>query len=146
MRALALSLMLLLGGCSSDWIPFSSGPLAGRVVPVPADLSAVDDYNVIRLETRPDDPYSVKLWVVATDGHLYVHAGENRTTWVEHIEVNPEIRLGFGDDIIELRAERVTTDAEFAQFSAAYQLKYSVSPRSDDIEAVYLFRLSPRST
>ncbi|MFM7121320.1 MAG: hypothetical protein ACKOBM_18635 [Gammaproteobacteria bacterium] len=146
MRALALALALLLGGCSSDWIPFSSGPLSGRVTPMPGDLSTVDAYDVIRLETHPADPYSVKLWVVATDGHLYVHAGENRTTWVEHIEANPDVRLGFGDDIILLRAERVTTDAEFLRFSAAYRLKYSVSPRSDDIEAVYLFRLSPRSS
>ena len=57
--------------------------------------------KTIQLETRPADPYSVNIWVIALGEHLYVHAGANRSEWVEHMEADPNVRLRVGDSIYE---------------------------------------------
>ena len=134
--------LLLSTGC--EYIPFSGSELEGSVATAPSDWSDVAQASVIRLETNPADPYSVKLWMVDLGPALYVHAGANRTTWVENIEVDPNVRLQIGEKVYELKAERVTDAATFKQFSDAYEVKYDTRPRNDNIGEVYLYRLEPR--
>ncbi len=119
--------------------------MQGTPAPVPADWSAVAAADVIRLETQPADPYSVELWVIGVDNVLYVHAGDNRTNWVEDIEVDANVRLLHDGSIYELRAERVTDAAEFAAFAVVYEKKYGWRPRNENVDEVYLFRLLPRA-
>ena len=135
----------MLSGCSSDMIPFSGGALSGEVMPLPANWSGVATEEVIELETQPDDPYSVKLWVVVLDEMPYVHAGANRATWVGHIEADDRVRLGSDTGVYELRAERVSEQAEFDRFSDLYEVKYGRRPRNEDVGEAYLFRLLPRA-
>ena len=143
-RCVLLVLPLVLAGCSSDWMPFASGELEGELAPVPADWSHVADASVIQLETNPAEPYSVNLWIIAMGDALYVHAGANRATWVEHIEADPRVRLGYDGNIYALRATRVTETHEFERFSAIYRDKYGNYPRNRDVEQAYLYRLVPR--
>ena len=142
-RTLTITTLLLLAGCS-DHIPFSGGELEGALSPAPNDWSDVAQADIVQLETQPDDPYSVKLWVIGMGPVLYVHAGANRATWVEHIEANPDVRLLIGESLYELRASRVEDGEEFKTFSDAYEIKYGNRPRNEDVSEAYLFRLEPR--
>lgn len=142
-RILTLTTLLLLAGCPES-IPFSGGELGGTVSPAPTDWTDVAQAQVVRLETRPEDPYSVRLWVIGMGPLLYVHAGANRTTWVENIESNPNVRLQIGETLYELRAVRVEDADEFVTFADAYETKYGHRPSNEDVSEAYLFRLEPR--
>ena len=122
-----------------------SGALEGTPASIPADWSAVAAADVIRFETQPADPYSVELWVIGVDDVLYVHAGDNRTNWVAHIEADANVRLLHDGSIYELRAERVTDQGEFEVFAVVYDEKYGWRPRNENIDEIYLYRLLPRA-
>ena len=94
-----------------------------------------------QLETRPQDPYSVNIWAVGIGPHLYIHAGANRSSWVEHMESNPEVRVRVEGTLYELRASRVEGQGEFDRFSDAYEEKYGTRPRNENAAEAYLFRL-----
>lgn len=143
MNRVSLIAALLLCGCS-DMIPFSGGRLEGTLSPAPADWTLAAQPDVVQLETRPGDPYSVKLWVIGLGPAVYVHAGANRATWVEHIDANPDVRLLIGDALYELRAIRVNDPEEFKAFSNAYEIKYGRRPRNENVAEAYLFRLDAR--
>ena len=141
-RLIFICSALLLAGC--DLIPFSGGPLQGTPTPVPTDWTDVASADVIQLESNPQEPYSVKLWIIGDGPLLYVHAGANRATWVEHIEVDPRVRLLIDDALYDLRAQRVTTQQEFDSFSDTYEIKYGNRPRNENVGEAYLYRLHPR--
>ncbi|MEQ8861484.1 MAG: hypothetical protein RIC56_22800 [Pseudomonadales bacterium] len=143
MNRVSLITAVLLCGCS-DVIPFSGGVLTGTPAAAPADWTEAARPDVVQLETRPGDPYSVKLWVIGLGPALYVHAGANRATWVEHIDDNPDVRLLIGDALYELRAIRVNDPQEFEAFSNAYEIKYGRRPRNENVAEAYLFRLEAR--
>lgn len=138
-HVLFAGLALIISGCG--YIPFSGGKLDGTPSPNPADWTEVAAADVIELETNPTDPYSVKLWIVGMGPRLYVHAGANRTTWVEHIEVEPKVRVLIEGKLYDLRAIQVHDQAEFAAFAAAYESKYGNRPRNENIAEIYLYRL-----
>ena len=143
MKKIGLLLLLgLLAGC--DLIPFSGGALSGNLTEPPADWTDVARPEIIELETNPAEPYSVKLWIIDMGPDLYVHAGANRATWVEHIEQDPNVRLLIEESLYELRAERVESAEEFAAFAEVYELKYGNRPRNENVNEAYLFRLLPR--
>ncbi len=136
-----LALLLMVGGCG--YLP--SGALEGEPAPIPANWSAVAAADVIRFETNPAAPYSVELWVIGVNDVLYVHAGDNRTNWVEHIEADANVRLQAENLVYELRAERVADAGEFKSFADVYEEKYGWRPRNENVAEAYLFRLIPRA-
>ncbi len=140
---LVLSIALLTGGCS-EYVPFASGALEGQLTPVPENWQAVEQAEIIELETLPEEPYSVKLWIVHLAPYMYVHAGASRTTWVENMEADSRVRLLIEGKIYELRAERVTGQEEFNRFAGVYEQKYGNRPRNENVNEAYLFRLLPR--
>ena len=108
------------------------GKLEGATAPAPSDWAFTDEVKTVQLETRPEDPYSVNIWAVGIEPLLYVHAGTNRSRWVENIEDNPDVRV------------RVEGQDEFARFSNAYEKKYGLRPRNESVKEAYLFRLEAR--
>ena len=86
----------------------------------------------------------MNIWAVGVDADLYLHAGANRTTWVEHLDTDPRIRARIDDKIYELASTRVTDAEEFASFADAYELKYGVRPRNENVAEIYLLRLAAR--
>jgi len=136
-----LMLTLWLSGCA-EYVPFSSGALIGNSVPVPAHWTDITLPKIIQLETKPEKPYSVKLWIVKLGAALYVHAGTNRAAWVANIETNPRVKLLVGETLYKLSAERVTTQAEFNAFSEVYETKYGRRPGNEIVDEAYLFRLT----
>ena len=141
---LLVALAFAAGACSGPFFLLPGGELEGEVVPVPADWSFTDDVSTIQIETNPADPYSVNIWVTAVDDALYLHAGANRATWVEHLEADPRIRIGIDDSLYELASTRVTGEDEYARFADAYESKYGVRPRNENIAEIYLLRLDAR--
>ncbi len=100
--------------------------------------------STVQIETRPEDPYSVNIWITASEGALYLHAGANRATWVEHLEADPRIRVRVEDRIFELASVRVTSEDEYSTFANAYETKYGVRPRNENIAEIHLLRLQAR--
>ena len=120
------------------------GELSGTPSTPPSDWSSTDEVSTIQLETRPDDPYSVNIWAVGIEDKLYVHAGANRAAWVENMESDPDVRVRIEETIFDLRASRVEDQSEFDAFANAYDAKYGVRPRNEDVNEVYLFSLRAR--
>ena len=146
MRIAALAAALLLtgstAGCSGPTVLLPGGALDGTTTQAPADWSFTDAVSTVQLETRPADPYSVNIWVIALGPNLYVHAGANRSEWVEHMEADPKVRLRIDDAIYELTAARVTEQGELDRFADAYERKYDRRPRNENVAEVYLYRLA----
>jgi hypothetical protein len=135
-----LVLLIALTGCG-PFLLLPGGELEGRSASVPANWGLLEDISTVQIETRPGDPYSVNIWAVSAAAGLYIHAGDNRAAWVEHLEVDPSIRLRAGDSIYSLKAARVETQGEFDAFASAYEAKYSVRPGNEIVGEAYLFRL-----
>lgn len=138
---LTLLLAVSVAGCNGPLVLLPGGAIEGPTAAVPNDWSFTDDVDTVQLETRPTDPYSVNIWVIGLAEHLYVHAGTHRSTWVEHMEGDPNVRLRVNGSIYELTASRVEAQEEFDRFSDAYERKYGRRPRNGDVTEAYLFRL-----
>lgn len=143
-RCLSAALAALCAGCGGPFLLLPGGALDGSTAPTPESWAFTDAVKTVQLETRPADPYSVNIWVIALDEQLYIHAGAHRATWVENLEEDPQVRLRVEDSIYELGAARVAEQAEFDRFSDAYDRKYGRRPRNGDVTEAYLFRLTPR--
>jgi hypothetical protein len=142
-RLIALSSLFLVAGCG-PFLILPGGELDGSTAPAPNDWSFSAEVGTVQLETRPEDPYSVNIWAVGMGPVLYVHAGANRSSWVEHMEANSEVRVRVEDQLYDLRASRVEDQDEFTRFSDAYEEKYGSRPRNENVGEAYLFRLEAR--
>jgi hypothetical protein len=141
---LALLLTAPITGCGGPFVLLPGGALEGSTAAIPDSWAFTDAVKTVQLETRPADPYSVNIWVIAIGENLYVHAGASRSNWVENMEADPNVRLRVDDSIYELVASRVDGQEEFDRFSEAYEEKYGRRPRNENIAEVYLFRLGAR--
>ncbi len=141
---LALIWIAAISGCGGPFVLLPGGALEGSTVATPDSWSFTDAAKTVQLETLPADPYSVNIWVIGIGENLYVHAGANRSTWVENIEADPNVRLRVNDSIYELVASRVAGQEEFDRFSDAYDQKYGRRPRNGNVAEAYLFRLVAR--
>ncbi|MFT4563340.1 MAG: hypothetical protein ACI9BW_003094 [Gammaproteobacteria bacterium] len=139
-RLLFLALIILLTGCDPVFI-LPGGKLGGDLSAVPDSWPAIDDVKTIQLETNVQDPYSVNIWAITLGSIVYVHAGDNRSTWVENMEADPNVRIRVDGKLFELKASRVTSADEFKTFSDAYEKKYGSRPRNENVAEAYLFRL-----
>jgi hypothetical protein len=142
--SLVLVMLTLTLGCGGPLLTLPGGALEGSATAAPSDWSFTDDVNTVQLETRPADPYSVNIWVITLDEHLYVHAGTNRAAWVEHIEADPNVRVQVADSVYELAAARVEGQDEFDRFSDGYEKKYGRRPGNENAAEAYVFRLAAR--
>lgn len=140
-----LALTTILLGCGGPFVLLPGGALEGATEPVPESWAFTDTVDTVQLETRPAERYSVNIWLTAADdGNLYVHAGAHRSRWVEHLEADPRVRVRVGESIYELAAARVREQPEFDRFAEAYERKYGLRPRNEDVAEAYLFRLGRR--
>ena len=136
--------LVLVCGCSSESLPFAGGELEGREVPAPEDWTQVAKREIVQLETRPEDPYSVNIWVISQGPYLHIFAGGTRAEWVDHIDANADVRLKIGEEIYLLRAQRVLDADEFERFARGWKSKYGRRPWNEDVNDTYLFRLTAR--
>ncbi len=142
-RIIAVCSLFLIAGCG-PFLLLPGGKLDGTLAPAPNNWSFCHRVKTVQLETRPEDPYSVNIWAVGMGPLLYVHAGANRSNWVEHIEADSDVRVRVADQLYALRASRVEGQDEFTRFSDAYEEKYGSRPRNENAAEAYLFRLEAR--
>lgn len=141
LRFSAMLAMLLLLACGPTLL-LPGGVLSGTASTPPDDWAWIEAVSTIQLETRPEDPYSVNIWVVGMGQNLYVHAGANRAAWVENMEANAAVRVRIDEKIYALSATRVEDQKEFDVFSDAYEAKYGSRPRNENVDEAYLFYLT----
>lgn len=143
-QSLALLLLLSIAGCNGP-LPFmSGGPLQGDVQPVPQSWGFAEDFGVVQLETRPEDPYSVNIAYTLMEGRLYINAGDTETEWVKHMNSNPLVRLRDDGLLYELRAERVTDATEIAAFGKAWTSHSRFHRDPADLGEVWIYQLLAR--
>ena len=106
MIATLLASLCFLTACEGPFLLASGGSLEGPTAETPSDWSFSDDVSTVQLETLPSAPYSVNIWAVGLEGHMYVHSGTNRAQWIENMDADPNVRMQIGDAIYALRAER----------------------------------------
>ncbi len=143
-KTIPLMVILLVAACSGPFVTIPGGALDGELAAIPSDWAFTDEISTVQIETNPSDPYSVNIWALGMGPSLYLHAGANRATWVEHLDANPNIRVRIEGRLYELASSRVTEEAEFATFADAYEVKYGSRPRNENVSEVYLLRLSAR--
>lgn len=145
LRMLTVLSALVLFGCEPMG-PLPGGPLSGEVQPAPDDWSALGGVEIVQLETRPDDPYSINIWGVGLGKHYYIASGGGgESKWVGYIQANPNVRLRIDDSIFELNAVRVTDEAELSRTTKQFYKKYDMESQGDEAAAeAWLFRLARR--
>lgn len=134
------ALVGLVSGCGGPFVVLPGGKLDGTAAAAPSEWS-ITEVKTVQLETLPADPYSVNIWAIGIGPSVYVHAGANRSEWVENMETDPNVRLRVEGSIYHLQASRVEGQDEFDAFSDAYEAKYGSRPRNGSVSEAYLFRL-----
>lgn len=134
-----LTLLISIGGCA--YIPFSGGKLTGTPTEALTDWREIARVSIIQLETNPEQPYSVNIWMIAEQARIYVFAGDNYAQWVHNIESNQSVRLQAEEKVYDLRAYRVTDPDEYLSFTHAWNEKYESDRTDSDAQENYLFRL-----
>ena len=144
-RTLLLGACLLLAaGCDEPYIVLPGGALQGTVEGVPADWTEQNEVEVIQLETRLDDPYSVNIWTAGIGKHLYVATSKGGTRWTEHLSNSQDVRVRFASTIYELEAVPVTDPTERDLVAAEYVRKYDVDGDDNWVSAGRIYRLDRR--
>jgi len=114
---LMLLAMTMVWGCGVG--PFPGGELEGPEAPLAA-AGIPEETTVIRLETRPEAPYSVRVQLFRIDGESYLDPAPDRR-WLSHIEADPRVRIQFAGDpaVYRARAEKAQRPEVLAQFEEA---------------------------
>ena len=141
---LLLCSSFLLAGCDEPFIVMAGGALAGEAADPPLDWTDMNEVEVIQLETRPEDPYSVNVWMIARGKDLYVATGEGETRWTRHLADNPDVRVRIDGKIYALEAYPVTDEAEKIAIGQAYVKKYGVDADDNWVDEGRLYRLDRR--
>ncbi len=145
-RSLVFLSILILLGCEPMG-PISGGALSGDIQPVPDNWDFTADIKIVQLETRPQDPYSINIWVVNEGAKFYIASGNgDEAKWVGYIVANPDIKLRIDQNIYELSASRVTSESELKKVRQLYEEKYDMdSVNREETDEIWLFRLEPRN-
>lgn len=141
---LLLCFATLLAGCDEPFIVMSGGALTGEVTDPPPDWSPLNEVEVVQLETRPEDPYSVNVWMIASGQNLYVATGKGETRWTGYIADNPDVRVRVDGRIYELEAFRVVDETEKIAIGNEYVKKYGVDEDDNWVDEGRLYRLDRR--
>jgi len=128
MPLLALLLTVLAAGCGGPAGIMPGGELSGEEATASAWSEVVSESGTLDLETRPEDPYSVRINVIFRDGDVYIDPAEGRQ-WYEHLLSDPSVRVRIGDRIYRARAVPVTDASELVGFDPernVYRLELSM--------------------
>ena len=149
---LLITLLQILVACGGPLGPFAGGKLSGTVSEdVVEDWSFAANIEAIQLETRPDAPHSVNTWIGVYDNKLYVptslilgDAEPDTRDWVQHVMVDPRVRLRIKNTIYPATATRVTDPALIETVKTHLLEKYAEEPTQHS-HAAWLFTMTPRT-
>jgi hypothetical protein len=143
-RVLPLLSLLLLCGCSEPFIVLAGDRLEGEVKDPPTDWTDLNAVEVVQLETHPEEPYSVNIWMVGIGPDIYVATGPDETNWTVNIAENADVRLRVDGTVYELEATRVSDTRERLGVADAYVEKYGLNPEDNWVQDGQVFRLDRR--
>lgn len=144
LRYLLLLPLILAAGCDEPFIVLSGEKLAGESVAPPEDWTEANEADVVQLETRLADAYSVNLWMAGIGSDVYVATGDDDTNWTVNLATDPDVRLRIGNSIYELTARKVTDLAERKKVAAEYVKKYGLDEDDNWVLDGQVFRLDRR--
>ena len=101
-------------GCNGPMAFIPGGQMSGPEENV-TSWEFAGQFENFELETRPDDPYSVRVNFVLRDGNLYVDPAEDRA-WYAFLLESPEVRVRFAETIYPAKAVPVTQREELLGF------------------------------
>jgi len=130
----------MITACTEPFVTIPGGQLKGNTVSAPDSWSSVSE--VVQLEVRPSDPYSLNIWAVEDSGYLYVATTDSK--WVGFIADNDEVRVKIEENLYEFHAVHVKDTEELARIAATYAKKYEVDPSDNWVEGANVYRLDNR--
>jgi len=110
----ALPLLLAIA-CGGPIGIVPGGALSGEEATANAWTEVVSDSGTLELETRPEDPYSVRVGYVFREGNVYIDPAEERA-WYQNIRADPSVRVRFDNRVYRARAVPVRDAAELEGF------------------------------
>lgn len=149
-KFLVAASLLVLVGCSEPTFIMAGGSLSGTYALAPDDWGMSDELDVVQIETRPDDPYSVNIWGVGVGDRFYVAAADGEETeWARYIEDDPSVMLRVGEHLYALVGARLHWGEhadELGRVKAAYAEKYGVDAESNFVDTAWVYRLTPHES
>jgi len=125
----ALALALLLVGCFGPSDRRPGFALSGEVAAYPDDWSFTDPHREIAIQVGTPYllPHSVTIWCAAREGTLYLGArSPEEKRWPGWVDDDPDVRLGIGEAIYEVRLAPVDDPEEIASIRRTYAAKYEL--------------------
>ena len=117
-------LLWLCGGCASgptEIIPFAfalpGGELSGEAASADSWSDVVTEDGVLDLETRPDDPYSVRIGFTMRGDSICIDPGSGRK-WLANLQSDSRVRIRIDQNIYQAMAISVTDAGELEGFDA----------------------------
>lgn len=110
-----LPLLVTLVACGGPLGIIPGGELSGTEASASSWSGVVSESGTLELETRPEDPYSVRIGFVLRDGKVYIDPAEERG-WYQHLKANPSVRVRIHERVYRARAVAVTDPAELEGF------------------------------
>jgi len=119
------------------------------VATLPSDWTFTNDHKEIAIEVQTPYllPHSVTIWCAEVDGVLYVGARDpDAKHWPGWVDRNPDVRLGIGTEIFEVRLVPLEDPARIDRVRRAYAAKYALpdTPAAADPPIRY-WRVEARS-
>jgi len=153
MRTALASASILVAALAACIDPSDRRPgtrLGGNVVSdLPSDWTFSDAHAEIAVEVRTPYliPHSVTVWCASLDGVLYLGARDPQSKrWPAWADRDPEVRVGIGEDVYEVRLVPLDDAATLERLRAAYTAKYALpsTPSSTAVPSTRYWRVEPR--
>ena len=142
---LVMASITLLCACSGPMGPIAGGKLEGTQTAWPEDWTFTNKIENVLLETNPDDPYSVTVWMVVDDNQPYVAAASTDSQWARNMHADGRVVLSVEGKLYAASAQAMTNREVIDRIIGAYLLKYEIETQEDFVqEGGVLFRLDPR--
>ena len=117
-RIVGLALLLVgVAACGGPISIIPGGRLSGEEASASAWTEVISDSGTLDLETRPADPYSVRIGYVFRNGRVYIDPAGDRG-WYQHLKANPSVRVRLEGRVYRVRAVSVTDAAELEGFDS----------------------------
>lgn len=128
LTSILLLMMMALGGCNGPMAFIPGGSLKGQQASaVGGNWQMAAGFESLELETRPEDPYSVRVYFTLRDGNLYVDPDRERT-WYGHLAADASVRIRFADVIYPASAVVVEDPQELTGFDPS-RVVFRLEPR-----------------
>lgn len=112
---LAIPCLLAVAACGGPLGILPGGALRGEEATAGAWSEVVSASGTLDLETRPEDPYSVRIGFFFRDGEVYIDPAEDRG-WYQNLKADPSVRIRIDGRIYRARAVAVTDPGELVGF------------------------------